>query len=62
VGIELNHKSRNEVKKGDPAVAIRIEMPSYNTAPTYGRHFVQEDDIYSKVRGFSLTVDIERFD
>lgn len=49
VGIELNHKSRNEVKKGDPSVAIRLESPSYATPACYGRHFTQDDEIYSKV-------------
>jgi translation initiation factor 5B len=45
----LNHKARTEVKKGDPSVAIRIESPNYATPATYGRHFTQDDDIYSKV-------------
>jgi translation initiation factor 5B len=49
VGIELNHKSKNEVKKGDPSVAIRIESPTYATPATYGRHFTQQNEIYSHV-------------
>lgn len=57
VGIELNHKSRNEVKRGDPSVAIRIECPNYATTATYGRHFTQDDDIYAKVRMAVFLID-----
>ncbi len=53
VGIELNHKSKQETKRGDPSTAIRIEQPNYVTPATYGRHFTQDDTIYSKVEDFA---------
>jgi translation initiation factor 5B len=49
VGIELNHKPRTQVKKGDPSVAIRVESPNYATPATYGRHFTQDNEIYAHV-------------
>ena len=49
MGIELNHKPRTEVKKGDPSVAIRVEHASYETPKMYGRHFTEANDIYSNV-------------
>lgn len=49
MGIELNHKSRPEVKKGDPSVAVRIESPVYDTPKLFGRHFFEKDEIYSHV-------------
>lgn len=55
-GIELNHKPRLEVKKGEPSVAIRIELPNYANQTTFGRHFTQNDDIFSKVLLFKLTL------
>ena len=55
-GIELNHKSRNEVKKGDPAVAIRVECAVYETPKAYGRHFTQENEIYSMVHSTYLDI------
>ena len=51
-GIELNHKSKAQVKRGDPAVAIRIEVPGYDTPRAYGRHFTEENEIYSQVMIF----------
>ena len=53
VGIELNHKSKQETKRGDPSTAIRIEQPNYATPATYDRHFTQDDTIYYKVEDFA---------
>ena len=49
VGIELNHKPRQEVKRGDPSVAIRVECASYETPKMYGRHFTEANEFYSLV-------------
>ena len=44
-----DHKPRQEVKKGDPSVAIRVEGATYETPKAYGRHFTEENDIYAMV-------------
>lgn len=54
--IELNHKAKTETKKGDPSVAIRIELPNYSSAAVYGRHFTQDDEIYAKLSRESIDV------
>jgi translation initiation factor 5B len=54
VGIELNHKPRQEVKRGDPSVAIRVESASYETPKMYGRHFTEADEFYSFVSPVTL--------
>jgi translation initiation factor 5B len=56
VGIELNHKSRNEVKRGDPSVAVRIESASYETPKMYGKHFTQDMEMYSHITRNSIDV------
>ncbi|KAI8905156.1 translation initiation factor 5B [Gorgonomyces haynaldii] len=56
VGIELNHKQRNQVKRGDPAVAIRIEQAVYETPKAYGRHFTDKDEIYSLITRGSIDI------
>lgn len=48
-GIELNHKSKDIVKKGDPAVAIKVEVPGYETPRMFGRHFEEKDEVLSQV-------------
>lgn len=49
--MEQNHKSVEMVKKGQAGggVAIKIECPVYENPKTYGRHFTESDEIYSKV-------------
>lgn len=61
VGIEMNHKSKQEVKKGDPSVAIRVECASYQTTAMYGRHFTHDDEIYSHITRDSINVLKENF-
>jgi translation initiation factor 5B len=56
VGIELNHKPRQSAKKGDPAVAVRIEGAVYETPKAYGRHFTEENDIYSLISRDSIDI------
>jgi translation initiation factor 5B len=48
--IELNHKAKEVAKKGDPSVAIKLEIASYETPRMYGRHFEQDMSLYSQVR------------
>ncbi|KAJ8329113.1 eukaryotic translation initiation factor 5B [Batrachochytrium dendrobatidis] len=55
-GIELNHKSKMEIKKGDPAVAVRIEGAAYETPKAYGRHFTEANEIYAQVTRASIDV------
>jgi translation initiation factor 5B len=56
VGIELNHKSRPEAKKGDPSVAIRIENAPYETPKLFGRHFNESSELFSRVKFLFNTV------
>jgi len=39
------------VRKGQASggVAVKIECPSYETPKMIGRHFVEQDELYSKV-------------
>ncbi|TPX42479.1 hypothetical protein SeLEV6574_g05583 [Synchytrium endobioticum] len=55
-GIELNHKSREIVKKGEPSVAVKIDGASYETPKMYGRHFTDKDNFYSEVTRQSIDV------
>jgi translation initiation factor 5B len=48
VGIEANHKPVEIAKKGQQ-VAIRIESPLNEPPKMFGRHFVESDEIISKV-------------
>ena len=61
VGIELNHKPVEEVRRGGPSVAIKIESPSYEAVRMYGRHFVETDMLYSRVTRSSIDVLKESF-
>lgn len=54
--IELNHKAREVIKKGEPAVAIKIECPSYETPKMIGRHFTEKDGIVSHITRQSIDV------
>lgn len=53
-GIEINHKTVEMAKKGQD-VAIRIELPQYETPKMVGRHFEPTDDIVSMVRADFLS-------
>ena len=55
VGIEHNHKPKQEAKRGD-AVAVRIESPNYDTPKSFGRHFTEENEIYSHVRQLDIYI------
>ncbi|KAJ3313645.1 hypothetical protein HDV04_001655 [Boothiomyces sp. JEL0838] len=56
VGIELNKKPKQVVKRGDPSVAIRVECATYQTPAMYGRHFTQDNEIYSHITRQSIDV------
>lgn len=59
--IELNHKSVPEVKKGGPAVAIKIECASWETPKMVGRHFTEQDALLSRITRASIDVLKENF-
>jgi translation initiation factor 5B len=56
IGIELNHKAKEVVRKGDPAVAIKIESPVYETPKMVGRHFFEKDLLYSRITRASIDI------
>ena len=37
-------------------MAVRIESPSYQTPATFGRHFTQENEIYSHISRASIDI------
>ncbi|KFY42337.1 hypothetical protein V494_02464 [Pseudogymnoascus sp. VKM F-4513 (FW-928)] len=51
-GIERDHKHLPRCKKGEPSVAIKIEMGSHQ--PTYGRHLEEKDALYSLISRKSI--------
>ncbi|KAB8336875.1 hypothetical protein FH972_021183 [Carpinus fangiana] len=53
--IERDHKAIPLCKKGQPSVAIKIEM-SGNNQPMYGRHLEEKDALYSLVSRQSIDV------
>jgi translation initiation factor 5B len=61
--IEQNHKSIEIVKKGGAGggVAVKIECAVYETPKTYGRHFEDTDEFYSKVTRQSIDILKESF-
>lgn len=61
--IEQNHKSVDLVKKGGAGggVAVKIECAVYETPKTYGRHFEDSDELYSKVTRQSIDILKESF-
>lgn len=59
--IELNHKPVPEVRKGGPAVAIKIECASYETPRMVGRHFAEQDQLVSKISRASIDILKENF-
>ncbi|KAB8303477.1 hypothetical protein EYC80_004895 [Monilinia laxa] len=50
--IERDHKQINICKKGQPSVAIKIEMGG--SQPTYGRHLEEKDTLYSLISRQSI--------
>jgi len=59
--IELNHRQMEQVKRGGPSVAIKIEHASYEPARLFGRHFIESDLLYSKISRQSIDVLKENF-
>lgn len=59
--IELNHRQMDQVKRGGPSVAIKIEHASYEPARLFGRHFTEADLLYSKISRQSIDVLKENF-
>ncbi|ODV76682.1 uncharacterized protein CANTADRAFT_27713 [Suhomyces tanzawaensis NRRL Y-17324] len=55
VSLEVNHKSSNEVKKGqtNAGVAMRLENPSA-AQPVWGRHVDESDNLYSLISRKSI--------
>ncbi|RKP24453.1 P-loop containing nucleoside triphosphate hydrolase protein, partial [Syncephalis pseudoplumigaleata] len=56
--IEQNHKSVDLVKKGQAAagVAVKIECPVYETPKMVGRHFTEQNELYSKISRQSIDI------
>ncbi|KAG0649259.1 Eukaryotic translation initiation factor 5B [Hyphodiscus hymeniophilus] len=50
--IERDHKQIQVCKKGQPSVAVKIEMGSHQ--PTYGRHLEEKDTLYSLISRQSI--------
>ncbi|CAG8609948.1 6754_t:CDS:10 [Paraglomus brasilianum] len=63
VSIQQNHKNIDMVRKGQASggVAVKIECPSYETPKMIGRHFVEQDELYSKISRQSIDVVKESF-
>ncbi|KAJ1995365.1 eukaryotic translation initiation factor 5B [Coemansia spiralis] len=63
VSMEINHKHVDLVRKGEAGggVAVRIECPVYDNPKTYGRHFDDNDQIYSQISRTSIDVLKESF-
>ncbi|KAJ1667812.1 eukaryotic translation initiation factor 5B [Coemansia sp. RSA 1813] len=61
--MEINHKHMDTVRRGESGagVAIRIECAAYESAKTYGRHFDDNDEIYSLISRNSIDVLKESF-
>ncbi|KIN08402.1 hypothetical protein OIDMADRAFT_152671 [Oidiodendron maius Zn] len=51
-GIERDHKQIQVCKKGQPSVAVKIEMGAHQ--PTYGRHLEEKDTLYSLISRASI--------
>jgi translation initiation factor 5B len=45
--IERDHKQLQICKKGQPSVAVKIEMGAHQ--PSYGRHLDEKDTLYSLI-------------
>ncbi|EDN96951.1 hypothetical protein SS1G_01879 [Sclerotinia sclerotiorum 1980 UF-70] len=50
--IERDHKQIDICKRGQPSVAIKVEMGS--SQPAYGRHLEEEDTLYSLISRQSI--------
>jgi len=61
LSIELNHKAKEVVKRGEPAVAIKIAGAEYETPKMIGRHFLEKDPIVSYITRQSIDVLKETF-
>jgi translation initiation factor 5B len=59
--IEVNHKAVECARRGGPAVAIKIECPSYETPKLVGRHFQETDQLVSRISRASIDVLKESF-
>ncbi|KAI7850114.1 P-loop containing nucleoside triphosphate hydrolase protein [Circinella umbellata] len=61
--IEKDHKTMDVVKKGaaGAGVAIKIEQPVHENPKTYGRHFDDKDEYYSRITRNSIDILKESF-
>jgi translation initiation factor 5B len=62
-GIEQNHKPIEICKKGQAGggIAIKLELPPYESPKIYGRHFTDKDELYSKISRSSIDILKESF-
>lgn len=51
-GIERDHKQLTKCRKGEPSVAVKIEMGAHQ--PAYGRHLDEKDTLYSLISRKSI--------
>ena len=56
--LEINHKVKDVIKRTEAGagVAVKIEHASYESAKQYGRHFDENDVIYSQISRKSIDV------
>lgn len=54
--IEQNHKQKEVVRKGDPSVAVKLEVASYETPRTFGRHLDEKSTLYSHISRASIDI------
>ncbi|KAH8555729.1 hypothetical protein BGW37DRAFT_435377 [Umbelopsis sp. PMI_123] len=61
--MEQNHKAVEIVKRGGAGagIAIKIECAVYETPKTFGRHFTETDEFYSKISRQSIDILKESF-
>ena len=52
--IELNHRPVEVVRPGQPAVAIKLEVSSYEPQKMLGRHFTEQSTLISKLTRTSI--------
>lgn len=61
VSVESNHKALTSVRRGSPAVAIKLECAGYEAPRMFGRHFTESDELVSKISRESIDILKETF-
>ncbi|KAJ3392874.1 hypothetical protein HDU84_003358 [Entophlyctis sp. JEL0112] len=54
--IEVNRRPLQECKKAGPSVSIKLEVPGYDTPKMFGRHFTEENELYSHISRASIDI------